>query len=332
MDYRFVRSIDPIEPIKFEPKKLIIIGSGAVENSYVPLIRAVEKFPLVKIPAGMYGGIYNDHSVIMHSLANSYFKYRIFREKFLHEISSRTLRMPKHKGMLDIISDFSKLRRGIADEFASAKSSNEIALSAKCVKLLSEADWSETAVITTNWDELVWDIPSCKNLIQLHGRSTFRDSLIVPTEMSFDENVLGWATKCFDINSLDEASKEVGRDDFEKIFEDVSRNSSQAELHKAHQTALYWLDSAKEITFFGVALNVYDAELNSVLFARDALTKGQYKKVTNINPDRKSNSVIGAITLTNPLHVINPLMCANDNWASASHWIKSVCRIIRRSR
>jgi NAD-dependent SIR2 family protein deacetylase len=166
-----------------------------------------------------------------------------------------------------MIEAFCAFRKNIANSFLESQKIEEIQLRDEIEKIRAFISDDTVAVITTNWDELLWSESSTfLNLVQLHGRASFPESMILPTELTTDDECL----RNFDRIKAIKHWMDSGFDQENALqnFSDLlTRGDMLTHLDQAHHTAVHWLSTAEELLVWGVNFNVYDAELNTVVSA-----------------------------------------------------------------
>lgn len=227
------------------PKKILLVGNGAVEGGWPPLARALGCDQI------------KSEDTLASLLAGFTFHYRNFRNELLislHDPKEDPAKLvSKFKEELDILHNH---RWQVANAYQTAESLGEIRLrSCEPIDTLFK-DPREIGVITTNWDGLIWNQHRFQNVIQIHGLSTHSDSLIFPSELSTDEQIFELAR----FSNLTAAAK----DSISKLGKHY-RGLMASALRNAHGLAMQWLREAEEITVWGLALHPYDAELLTVV-------------------------------------------------------------------
>lgn len=259
----------------FAPRKVILIGAGAIEGSWEP--------------------IYDVMNDTRNNIAKEY--KAAFNSKDKNNQIATYLAQVSLQLNSAIIQNFSTSLDIITDEYIGKQLENliqrqillqtyskiiiQISSSLQKTPLLpreqikdieNEIDDS-TGVIVLNWDETIWKrTDKFKNVIQLHGKCSNPYSLILPMETSFEKEFLTRLVK------------------YEKINEGVRYVTA------IHPIAFNWLHSAEEIISWGVAYNMYEAELNQLLnSAFYQQNRKPLAKITNINTDESTNTTIAAL-------------------------------------
>jgi hypothetical protein len=216
------------------------------------------------------------------------------RDLFLKNLSRGTISKIS-QNQRSLVNSFPETRAEISRQYKAA----ELSIHCNIRNFLESQDWQQTAAITTNWDETLWDQDSVPNLIQLHGRASFEKTLIMPTEFMNDEIIFDLSLHAFRVQHGQKAIEEIGEEEFRRLVDNSTRgNKASNMLDDAHRASVRWLESAKEIAFCGVAMNIYDAELNSIIASSSHLSP--WRSVENWNTDPNSRMTIASITSTHP--------------------------------
>jgi hypothetical protein len=253
--------------------RVIIVGNGAVENGWEPLTRALK--------------VSGSPEFLAAKLAADAAHFRSARARLMSNLGSvqNHNNKDKIKILAGQIKDSYRQREVLAEAYCEAVEKKTIFLR-EC-KPISDILYSpSTAVITTNWDELLWNDLRVENLIQLHGRASFPDSLILPSEMRMDDE-LYFPLTC--MNGAAEVLKEVG---LENHFNSTDRSS----LSNSELRAQFWIAHAKELFVWGLAAHPYDAELiNIISIFGNVAPKDWTEKLRIINPDEGARNRIASL-------------------------------------
>lgn len=251
-------------PRDFKPKRVILIGSGAVKESWEPLLRLLKQKPPIDMDDSVSSQLFGPIELASHVLANQSFMFRSIRSLLIRRISNGDLKSETFSHCKTSIERFNEFRLNLGTYYSKAVEDKDISLR-KEVESIKNLLCPDTGVITTNWDELFWQQKELfPNLIQLHGRATLPKSLIFPTELTLDEELIAQ----IDFNRLTSKFLEgaLSLKEPEKWFREMlSREAYFVNLKMAHDTAVHWLSDAEEVVIWGLAFNVYDAELNSIV-------------------------------------------------------------------
>lgn len=230
---------------------LVLIGNGCVVNGWQPLINEFKDEDLLYI---------EDPILPLILRANT----------GRHSINALTAYLQKGNkidldGNIHMLLELDALRKRVGDIYS--RVSTTIPEDFNFLKLNLSEDLYElmrkntTLTITTNWDPLLWDDNSVKNLIQLHGLAGSGDislSMVLPTEMKRD-----WQQFYF-LNS-----KKINEN---REFDEIKKNLKyracvlwDAEMKLREFIAEQGLN-IKRIVISGVKFNNYDSELMELLY------------------------------------------------------------------
>jgi hypothetical protein len=267
---RFLKDINSKRIEEFHPNTVILIGNGAIENGWDPVIDSFTEFKWTE-KHGLDSKLFKtiNRKSASHCLSIISFIYRLFRNSLL--------KYPERKEKIPILQEILEFKIFLSKKF---QENNNLKIR-KELKIIQDSIretefFFNTGIITLNWDELFWNSPELfPNLVQLHGRVGVPYSLVFPTDLSIDENILELA--------LENSSAKLDPEENKLI----SRENIYIELNNCHNAAVHWLNEANKLIIWGVALNEYDAELNSILFS---LTQSKIESITifDINDDMKN--------------------------------------------
>lgn len=208
-----------------------IVGAGAVENAWNPVIRAVNKtFNIETDDDG----------------ANFLFARHIYLLKFYAKLASRGYYPDHLEGMK---SNISILKKNIAEEIKNAQKSGEIKPRKNFKEIVTKFISSNTDMaylVSTNWDEVI-DIEINKHFRSNHASS---NSVIE----SF--HIHGSISTAEDLYLPSEITQENYRTEEEEMKIGSNHGSLISLLEKGNRTILY-----------GISLDPLDAELNQTLAA-----------------------------------------------------------------
>ena len=266
---------------------VLLIGNGAIENGSIPLENIVYD-PNTAGKRDGTGKLLHTKNVTIHYLARMAYLYRSNSEWLLLEAARvEELTKDKHDKLENIkgyLSQVKKLRNKLEKLYRIATTSRTISLRDR--ELFDEFySRNNTGIITINWDEVLWNDSSIENIIQLHGRCSMPDSLVLPTEMIIDTNIF----KLHEEGLL--KNYNARKTDWLSKFFKGSKEIRQS-LENAHLTAYDWLNKARKLIIWGVAFNVYDAELVSLFQAKQF---NELKEVVIVNPESEHRDIAKAI-------------------------------------
>jgi hypothetical protein len=210
-----------------DKRTALIVGAGAVENSWAPVIRVLERFH----PAPLT----NDG-------ANTFMALLIY---LLRWWSSNDTDLGKQQ-LIAHKSFLAEMRESISSELSVAQKRNEIRVRSEfpnIVERMLVEHSTEFMFVTTNWDTVVDDALAIhlKDLapftlfpLHIHGSLKNPDTLYLPTEVT----------------------KEPYRS-FEQ----------EQEIGGLHGSIMRGLESASRVVLYGISLSPLDAELNQTVAA-----------------------------------------------------------------
>jgi hypothetical protein len=252
------------EVFNFSPETVVIIGNGAVCNevagsdSWAPARRALDAHP-GEVGGGEKAELYSELAPDVR-LAHKGFFSRITLLSMLRE-NERTLEAAEYgqyiKQLEPSLKQLEDFRRTLAQEYSQAVNGQEIALRELPHEIEVALSPEKTGVITTNWDELIWQDARFSHVLQLHGRAGIGGSLILPTENMIDDDIMRNLYRSSALSEQDEilmgAYNQVGRGE-----------KAASELFLAYNYARNWVRDAKKLIIYGIAGHIYDVELHSI--------------------------------------------------------------------
>jgi hypothetical protein len=258
----------------FSPPKLILIGAGAINDSWKPLesvFRDAVNISSINFKVFSSNNKNNEMAAYLGQLVygchvNSISKLQLRNDKTADD--SQKANIEKEIDRLN--SGFHSFINAICYNYKEAK----LKLRKESKVVINEIS-DDTGVIVLNWDETIWEMtPIFKNLIQIHGRISYPGTIILPMEIGVEKIY-------FD--------KEAGLYQMER--EDIDS------LNTAHGIAYDWMCSAEQIVSWGVGYNIYDAEFHSLLesafYTRS--TSRNKPNVLNINIDPNNDFSISRL-------------------------------------
>jgi hypothetical protein len=282
-----LRSINPDFDSSYLPKKVFIIGNGAVAGGWEPVKSAIRSGSPTDPPGQTTSSELANFP--LEAISTTAFLFRAFRSSLC-----RILRHPNVGGrsaidLMNRLIDTRQSRFAIAQHFDQYINNGKIYFNDEIQ--IVEKLWApdEDAIITTNWDKLIFktNFPSNK-VIPLHGITSHPDTLILPTEMSCDDRVFAE-----DSALLVSLFTEAGKGGINKvdIYNAFTRGAAANYVEAAHYAAMSWLENVEEIIIWGLGVHTYDAELSAVLrtthAARIKSNIRPLKKLTVIDICRK---------------------------------------------
>lgn len=228
---------------------ILVVGAGAVENAWNPVIRAVNRTLNINTDADG---------------ANFLFARHIYLFRFYAKVASNG----SYKEFLDIMkSNISILKENIANELKSAQKNGEIRPRRNFKEIVEKfvtPDIDKAFLVSANWDEVIdkeinrlysSNYPRPNSQIEcfhIHGSIHSPEELYLPSEIT-QENYRTW----------DEESR-------------MGRN---------HESLMSLLHGANRIVLYGISLDPLDAELNQTLAAGWASPK--IEDIIIVNPSHE---------------------------------------------
>lgn len=284
----------------FIPEKLIVIGNGAIERGWSPvrevldeMIIAIDDYPIHPRKLGL------SESLSLLALQERRSKQFVIREltSLINGASADFDEMKNSFWYLERIC--LSFREALAKVYASSR---EISIKEKVLKVLKEEglEKSSTAVITTNWDNLLWDYGSerLRNLIHLHGRCSSWETLLLPTETSEENAFFLLMSKDLEerIKNSDRITDKVKENCLLLLRKAFSPPKNESEywksfsvhLNYAHGRALKWIREAGELVICGVNFNPFDHELLTVFSDKKVSDSPEkWRKIVIISDEEK---------------------------------------------
>ena len=273
----------------FSPETVLLIGNGAIENGNIPLERIIYGLDTKSKSDRIEKATHIQELAILY-LARLAFYYRSNAERlFLKAARIEKLDDDNYRE-IDEIGPYLHLIRNkrieLAKAYDEATKSNEISLRNREFFNKSYSNDS-TGIVTINWDEVLWNDSSIDNIIQLHGRCSLPDSLVLPTELIIDTNI-------FKLKEGNLLKNDVAlRTDYLSRYFRGTKIIRQS-LEDVHGIAYDWLRKAKTLIIWGIAFNVYDAELIS-LFQSPPFNELKEIVIANPNSGHRyiANEIVG---------------------------------------
>lgn len=228
---------------------ILVVGAGAVENAWLPVIRAVNKSMNVDVD---------------RDGANFLFARHIYLLKFYSVVAKSGLYPEVYKITK---SNVTLIKQHIINELRGAQASGEIRVrenfKAILKKFVTPTLTDKAWLVSTNWDEVV-DIeinklyrsnnPSKSKVesFHIHGSINAIDQLYLPTEINA-ENYRSW--------------------------------EDQLKIADSHRLLMDMLQDGHRTVLYGISLDPLDAELNQTLAAGWRSTNN--KEIIIVNPDHE---------------------------------------------
>lgn len=264
------------------PKKVFIVGNGAVLNGNKPIDKWIKTLYPAKttlFDAPSLGSnktfsclVAEETSLLLQLFACAEGKY---------PISSNNL-----ETLISMIAANISARCNLGDMYTR----EEIQLNPKMLSIMINEGITEhrSAVATTNWDLSLWNYNTLKDLIYLHGRCDLPYSMIFPTQMWEFLNHLNHLGNSILKNQqiLNAPNWDALGDIFIKPrLTPFPEENGGLEIYTGNNLFSNWFSAAEEWYFCGIAFNDYDHELllDVALIARVRKDNSNLPKVTIIN-------------------------------------------------
>lgn len=269
--YELVRQDDG-----FTPETLLIIGNEAISEVWNPLKTtldemriAIDDYPVHPRKVGY------EISLALIAMQNKQAKELIIRE-LVSILNGSTSDFDEMKNSFWVMESICQpFRQALAKVYESTK---EISIKKNMLNFLKEEGFEEasTGILTTNWDNVLWDYESKKlrNLIHIHGRCSSWKTIMFPTETAEGNTYYMLMTK--DLENRFEKGEELGNQIKESCLS-LLRNAFKPpknetdywhnfSVHQgyAHGRALKWIREAKRLVVCGVPFHSHEHELLSI--------------------------------------------------------------------
>ncbi len=253
--------------LSLKPKTVIFAGNGCVAGGNDPLCESLKEQFKIDVEPSI--------AASMCSIVAQRFKgKKLFALKDLVEII-------ENAGSIDsYMSDYYDFKNSLCQKFNDSFDNKKISLRDSDIisQIIGGTNKEELGVVTTNWDKTFWASSNFLNVVQLHGLSDQRESIVLPSEFATDEDLM----EILD-NYGNALGNEVVRLQVLRMFRDQYRRPLQVALH----TAEFWMNSAQTIVIWGLALHPYDSEVRSLLNAVGKYASKDIKKrIIVVNPDK----------------------------------------------
>lgn len=234
--------------------KVFIIGNGAVDGGWDIVFKAFKTFSWTNkiFDSKIFRNIKKDNLLI--ALTIIAFNEKLFRNNFILKNNLRN-------ESITVLREINEFKEHLCLLFDKSLSEGTLKVKRYIYELINKECFSDYyhryGIITLNWDQLFWnDLDNFPNLIQLHGRTKYPNSLVFPTDLTVDNCI------------IKKLSQDIGIDEPLIVLNEIDD-----EVKNSHNAAIHWLSQANEINFIGLGLNHYDSELSSILFAIDMSNK-----------------------------------------------------------
>jgi hypothetical protein len=229
-------------------KIAFVVGAGAVENAWQPILRLFEDSLGYKIdPDG----------------ANCYFARQVYLMRFY-----ATGTFPDAKKYSNqILSDVHEMKKEIAGALSQAELAGEIKARKELKDILYKFVFStlnQSVLITTNWDTVI------DNAINTYGETNHPKSGSDIQSLHFHGSV---------------TDPELLYLPSEVVKEPYRRDDYDIKLGRLHGTVWQTLEKATKVILYGLSIDPLDAELSQTLAA--GWSSPNIKEIIIINPDHK---------------------------------------------
>lgn len=260
----------------FHPKRVILIGAGAIKDSWKPLENVfLNANNISDINRLVYTSDDKNNQMACY-LSQMVFKYNsicLGKEKLRNDYKRNNITKTEKSKLENQFSSFlyelSLFTNAISSSF-----NNTTLLPKEEIEFIRECTTNDTGLIVLNWDETLWGMDHVfPNVLQIHGRASIPGSIIYPMEVCLEKI------------------------HFNKLLKQQGNDLTYQSLETVHRLAYEWFYSAEEVISWGVAYNVYESELNSILETAfyDLNKPSQLRKVININVDQKTDYSISRL-------------------------------------
>jgi len=260
----------------WQAEKVIIVGNGAVKNGWLPLEHTIHNRYETVFPSWPLLDEVLKKEALPQILSHYVFRYRLAIRRVPRIVDDQTAKLDigPFRGVEEDIDGFLGLTQEIGEAYTAAASRGLVRLKGD-IDSLRNNDFPSTMVITTNWDELLWSDTdeqghfTFPNIVQLHGRASIPESLVLPTEFVIEDMPSTMFSLIKDSKLQHDAVRALEkRIESSVLLSKLARRSPMVHksLTSAHGTALRWLRTAREVILWGLALHEYDSELMTILY------------------------------------------------------------------
>ena len=286
-----------ISKIETKPlTKILIVGNGAVDGGNEPLRNAIADCEEYERYAGIDTKYKNSNPDLATYLGAVAYVARDNRYAVLRLLAEKGQLDESERSWFTFHAEFVvKFRNTIGQRFSKAREDRKIKLrdTSYIFRYLNLKDDEPFGVISLNWDELLFENKKLsEHLVALHGRASIPQSLILPMEATTDDVILDLFLKSHPM---------VPESPDMQLIQKAFREKKVRDEHDyIHHVASRWLQNAKQIVMWGVALNPYDAEFISLIPKDD-----RERSLVVINPDARARDVTGTLLTGRPRNRID---------------------------
>lgn len=227
--------------LALRPSLVILAGNGAVEGGSLPLIKALLDSTGRSVSE-------NASASVAAVLAQTFRGRKNFALKDLSEIFANV-------GSLDLyLEEYYKFKSDIAENFRQSFEFGKISLRASMPvsEQLATFSRNDVGVITSNWDQCIWESSNFDNVIQLHGIAKYPESIVLPGEYASDEDLA---------EILENHGLTIEDDEYRRQVLRMFRGDFMRPVNAALQTSSIWLANAKTVVVWGLGFHAYDSEI-----------------------------------------------------------------------
>lgn len=285
------------------PEIVVFVGNGAINGGWSPLRFALDSWiGNDKTVAEEVTRLRKQDQEAFHQLALMSYKFKVARgllfanwiKRKRGKQNNESIQESAQKPFSKLITNFLDLRINVAGAFQNSLKPMSLRKDAVIDDLIG----TDAYYITTNWDNTLWTEPSVKNLIHLHGRCDYPDSIIFPTELVIEDTA-------FDFSFFDDDVQGLDQEFIKKVISTFRCNFIEA-LIAAHSKATKVLQPIKRIVIWGYSLGDYDADVNALIGTYTPEQQSGIELIV-INPDPAAlNRAVALTGITNARHY-NPI-------------------------
>lgn len=285
-----------------EVKTVVFVGNGAVENGWTPLRQTMDMY-LNKdtgVVAPSLIRLRKRNKETFHQLAILSYKFKIARGMLFFnwsqfkkgDATKDSVQVTQSMGLPQPIGTFLSLRADIACAYKTQSSNLSLRINTDIEELIG----TDAHFVTTNWDNTIWNHPLYnKNVVYMHGRCDYKDSLVLPTELLVED-------AAYDFSIFTKAELKPLGQPFASEVVSAFRCAHIRSLLAAHDVAIVWLKRANRIVIWGFSLADYDADINALIATHTKADVSQLELVV-IDPEFEAFRRAVALTgITNALH------------------------------
>lgn len=270
-------------------RKLFIVGNGVIENGDIPLKNALKTLRE-----------HHQHRFnweLLGPIPSLSCISAIGRDLFDHLIlvgKGKLLKpLPEEHLILKLFAYSIESRRVLGKSYSTSK--DRLRIKDSCWKVLEELGIcdDDSACITTNWDNSLWESSQIKCVAHLHGRCSAPDSMILPTE-TISERVL----RGVQIQEVQEKLLSLFPEDEDLLneivrFYSIPDDSIHVKMCAVETQFRERLSSVEEVVIIGVRFNDYDHELMSSISLSSSSSCKIVLVNTRSNKEEKIKKVAG---------------------------------------